>query len=105
VESLLQEGDAYRLGIRFPQALGDYIVQKGSIAIDGISLTVASIDGNRFEVQIIPFTWTHTNLSRTGVGTQVNLECDILGKYAVKALAGYRPAPTDPTTANRTPHA
>ena len=67
-------------------SLARYIVQKGSIAVDGISLTVADLDSVRFSVQIIPFTWEHTNLRRLEAGSAVNLESDILGKYVVHAI-------------------
>jgi riboflavin synthase alpha subunit len=90
IAAVIEEGDAHRLTVEFPEALSQYIVVKGSIAVDGVSLTVASVDGNRFDVQIIPFTWTHTNLAGARVGTLVNLECDILGKYAVSALDAHR---------------
>jgi riboflavin synthase len=70
----------------FPSLLGAYIVRKGSIAVDGISLTVAGIGENRFDVQIVPFTWEHTNLKSLRVRDRVNLECDILGKYVVRAV-------------------
>ena len=58
-------------------------MQKGSIAVDGISLTVAALVEDRFEVQIVPFTWEHTNLRTRAVGDVVNLECDIIGKYVL----------------------
>jgi riboflavin synthase alpha subunit len=86
LEAVKPEEDSYRLTFSFPPELDPYIVTKGSIAVDGVSLTVASMERNRFDVQIIPFTWLHTNLSGGRRGDPVNLECDILGKYAVKAL-------------------
>jgi riboflavin synthase len=86
VERLEPEGDSYWLSVRYPPALVRYIVQKGSIAVDGISLTVADLDAVRFSVQIIPFTWEHTNLRTLAVGAAVNLESDILGKYVVHAI-------------------
>jgi riboflavin synthase len=58
---------------------------QGSVALDGISLTVAAIRERQFDVMIIPFTWTHTNLSSLRVTDRVNLECDMLGKYVVRA--------------------
>ena len=61
-------------------------MQKGSIAVDGISLTVAELSDRWFAVQIIPFTWQHTNLHALTAGAPVNLESDILGKYVVRAL-------------------
>jgi riboflavin synthase alpha subunit len=86
LDAVKPEEDSYRLTFGFPPELDPYIVTKGSIAVDGVSLTVASMERNRFDVQIIPFTWLHTNLSGGRSGDPVNLECDILGKYAVKAL-------------------
>ena len=84
----------------FPSSLAPYLVPKGSVAVDGISLTVAGLSDTRFDVQIIPFTWEHTNLSRATTGAVVNLECDIIGKYVVRAMAvrGDGPAShTDPS--------
>lgn len=63
-----------------------YIVEKGSITIDGISLTVAYVDDTCFKVSIIPHTRKETNLSTKNVGDKVNLECDIIGKYVEKLL-------------------
>lgn len=62
-----------------------YVIPKGAIAIDGISLTIATLDMDRFAVQIVPFTWEHTNLSARRAGDLVNVEFDMLGKYAVRA--------------------
>ena len=62
ITEIAQEGDSFRLTITFPAAAASLIVAKGSVAVDGISLTVASVAADRFDVQIIPFTWTHTNL-------------------------------------------
>jgi riboflavin synthase len=87
IESVVEEGDSYRLTVSVPSALEPLIVHKGSIAIDGISLTVASIGAGSIDVQIIPFTWLHTNLHARRAGDPVNIECDILGKYVVRALA------------------
>lgn len=86
IEDLRQEGDSYWLTVTFPPALAPAIVRKGSIAVDGISLTVASVDERRFDVQIIPYTWAETNLHTREAGQAVNLECDILGKYVTRAL-------------------
>lgn len=86
IETIVPEGEFYRLTATFPGALGRFVVHKGSIAVDGISLTIAALDGNRFDVQVIPFTWEHTNLRAARAGNAVNIECDILGKYVVRAL-------------------
>ena len=86
IDEIRQEGDAYWLTIRYPPSLGRGIVRKGSIAVDGISLTVAGVGDQRFDVQIIPFTWEHTNLHTARRGDRVNLETDILGKYVLRAM-------------------
>ena len=86
VDDIRQDGDAYWLTVKFPADLAALIVRKGSIAVNGISLTVAGVDDRHFDVQIVPFTWTHTNLRVAKAGDVVNLECDILGKYVARAL-------------------
>lgn len=86
VDDIRQEGDSYWLTVKYPPAMAALLVRKGSVAVDGISLTVAGLDGSRFDVQIIPFTWTHTNLRTLKAGDLVNLEFDILGKYVARAL-------------------
>lgn len=69
-----------------PKEDSKYIVEKGSIALNGVSLTVAGIAKNTFSVAIIPYTFQHTNFNRIGVGDEVNVEYDILGKYLVSYL-------------------
>lgn len=86
VDDLRQEGDSHWMTVRFPPELAPYIVRKGSVAVNGISLTVAGVDQRHFDVQIIPFTWTHTNLRLSKNGDNVNIECDILGKYVARAI-------------------
>ena len=86
IEELRQDGESYWLTVMFPAPLAPYIVRKGSIAVNGISLTVAGVDDRRFDVQIIPYTWTHTNFRALKAGDTVNLECDILGKYVARAI-------------------
>jgi riboflavin synthase alpha subunit len=88
IAEVRQDGDSYRLTVAVPAALLPLIVGKGSIAVDGVSLTVASVDDDRgrFDVQIIPFTWQHTRFSAARPGDAVNVEYDILGKYVVRAL-------------------
>ena len=78
------------LTITFPSHLAPYLVIKGSIAVDGISLTVARLGADRFDVQIVPYTLEHTNLGGLSMGDRVNLECDMVGKYVARAaeLAG-----------------
>jgi riboflavin synthase len=86
IEELRQEGDSWWVTVTVPPSLGAQIVRKGSIAVDGISLTVAGLDDRRFDVQVIPYTWEHTNLRWAKVNDLVNLECDMLGKYVLRAI-------------------
>jgi riboflavin synthase len=79
-------GDHY-LRVRAPEGLGRYLVHKGSIAIDGISLTVAEVAGDAFAVWLIPHTIQVTHLHTKRAGDAVNLEFDLLGKYVEKLLA------------------
>jgi len=90
LERVRTEADARWLTISFPPALAQYFVRKGSITVDGISLTVAGLERDRFDVMIISFTWAHTNLSSLGVGATVNLECDMVGKYVARAAELFR---------------
>jgi riboflavin synthase len=78
------------LTFSFSSELAPYIVRKGSIAVDGISLTVAALEADRFDAQVVPFTLEHTNLPGIRVRDRVNLECDLVAKYVVRAaeLAG-----------------
>jgi riboflavin synthase len=85
VEDLRQEAEFHWLTVGFPAALAPLIVHKGSIAVDGISLTVAGLGADRFDIMIVPFTMQHTNLGRTKLRDRVNLECDMVGKYVVRA--------------------
>jgi riboflavin synthase len=96
VDARRVEAEFEWLTVTFPLSLLPYLVPKGSIAVDGISLTVAVLGRDRFDVQLVPYTLAHTNLSATRVGDLVNLECDMVGKYVVHAaeLAGLPPART-----------
>src|SRR5262245_48800302 len=79
------DADFEWLTFSFPLELAPFIVRKGSIAVDGISLTVAALERDRFDVQIVPFTLEHTNLRSIRPGERVNLECDLVGKYVARA--------------------
>jgi len=92
VAQLAAEGANWWLGVRVPAELDRYIAMKGSIAIDGISLTVASVTDGIVEAAIIPFTYAHTNLEGLVAGDAVNLEVDILAKY-IERLTEARRAP------------
>ena len=100
VEEVRPDGDSHWLTISFDPSLAPYLIRKGSIAVDGVSLTIAGLGENVFEVMIIPFTWANTALSTLTVGDRVNIECDMIGKYVARSLelaedAGrLKPAPT-----------
>lgn len=95
VTAIEDQGEFWRFAFTYPDALAPLFIPKGSIAVDGISLTVAALRAGDFDVQIIPFTWEHTNLHARRVGDRVNLECDMLGKYVVRfaELAGWATSP------------
>ncbi len=80
VVSVKEEGASHRLVFEAPQALARFIASKGSIAVDGVSLTVNEVDGSRFGVNIIPHTWTQTTFRRLGAGSRVNLDRDLLAR-------------------------
>ncbi|MEO8257076.1 MAG: riboflavin synthase [Acidobacteriota bacterium] len=90
VEARRPEAEFEWLTVSFPERLAPFFVLKGSVAVDGISLTVAGLGSDRFDVQIVPYTLAHTNLRGLIVGDEVNLECDMVGKYVARAaeLAG-----------------
>ena len=79
-------GESWTLRIAYPQEIARYLVFKGSVAVEGISLTIAALTDNHFEIAIIPKTWEVTNLSHLKPGDEVNIEVDILGKYIEKLL-------------------
>lgn len=82
ITSIKNKGENYLVSVSFPSDLQKYIVKEGSVAIDGISLTVAQINSNELGCSIIPHTWTNTNLCTKKIGEKVNIEVDILAKYA-----------------------
>lgn len=83
------DGTSHRLAFEVPSELRKYIIEKGSIALDGISLTVNKVEGNRIEVNIIPATWEKTTLGKRAVGAIINVEVDMLGKYVESILGGH----------------
>jgi riboflavin synthase len=86
IEALEKDGEFYWLTVVYPRELAPYFISKGSVAVDGISLTIADLQEDRFKIQIIPHTWQHTNLQGARPGTRVNLECDLVGKYVMRAM-------------------
>ena len=87
VELGAAEGEFHRIRISFPPELAPYFIEKGSVAVDGVSLTVAALGETSFDVQIIPHTWSVTTLREAEPGASVNLECDMVGKYVLRGLS------------------
>ncbi|MFN7918004.1 MAG: riboflavin synthase [Vicinamibacterales bacterium] len=85
IVSVVPDVEFHTVTVEFPSSFAANIIHRGSIAVDGISLTVAGLSGNRFELMIIPFTMAHTNLRQAVAGTPVNLEFDVVGKYVARA--------------------
>lgn len=86
-----EDARSTKFRIEAPKALAKYIAGKGSICVDGISLTVNRVEGASFEVNIIPHTLTETTLGSTQVGSQVNLEVDLIARYLERLLSGDKP--------------
>ena len=86
IRSFNRDGDNWNLQVEYPESALRYIVEKGSIAIDGISLTVALMNPGVLEVAIIPHTFEHTNLRHARAGDPVNLEFDVIAKYVERML-------------------
>ena len=86
-----KSGADFRLEIELPDAFAHYVARKGSIAVNGISLTVADILPKSFVTWIIPYTKTHTNLDRVRAGDLMNLEFDIMAKYVERMVSRYAP--------------
>lgn len=80
-------GGSWTLRIGFPQEVARYLVFKGSVAVEGISLTIAGLAADHFEVAIIPKTWAVTNLSQLHIGDEVNIEVDVIAKYVERIMS------------------
>jgi riboflavin synthase alpha subunit len=85
VRSVREDGDSHWLTISLDRSLAPYCIARGSIAVDGISLTIAALGDSEFDVMVIPYTWQHTNVHTRRTGDLVNLECDMVGKYVARA--------------------
>lgn len=86
VVAILQQGSDLRIDFKVPPEFAAYVAYKGSVAINGVSLTIAEVTADSFAVWIIPHTATHTNLGDLREGDLVNLECDMLAKYAARIM-------------------
>jgi riboflavin synthase len=80
-------GGSWTVRVAYPREIARYLVFKGSIAVEGISLTIAGLTDDHFEIAVIPKTWAVTNLSRLRAGDEVNLEADIIAKYVERILS------------------
>ncbi|MDP3503687.1 MAG: riboflavin synthase [Myxococcales bacterium] len=80
------DGGTWRLRLSLPSALAPFFVEKGSVCIDGVSLTITHVDAHSFGVMLIPETWAKTSLSQKRPGAKVNLEADIVGKFVAKMI-------------------
>ncbi len=95
VVTIQPRGRAVEYWIEAPASLARYIAEKGSITVDGISLTVNSVDGARFRLTIVPHTTAETTISDWEVGTRVNLEVDVIARYLERLVLGERAAQSD----------
>jgi len=86
IEEIRTEGESRWLTIGFESTLAPYFIRKGSVAVDGVSLTIAGLGERQFDVMVIPYTWAHTSLKSLKQGDRVNLECDMIGKYIVRMM-------------------
>lgn len=90
IETIRKAGDSTQYAIRIPQEISRYIVRKGSIAVDGISLTVNEQSASSFTVNVIPYTASQTTIAFRNLGDKVNIETDILGRYVENFVRGRR---------------
>ena len=88
VVRVMSEGEGKRITIRAPQELSRYVAEKGSVAVDGVSLTVAAVDDDQFEIALIPHTLAVTTLGVREPGSSVNLEVDVIAKYVERMMLG-----------------
>ncbi|MGE0449127.1 MAG: riboflavin synthase [Vicinamibacterales bacterium] len=98
IDAVRPDAEFHWVTVSYPVAFAANVVHRGSIAVDGISLTVAGLESDRFDLMIIPFTMAHTNLRAARAGSQVNLEFDMVGKYVARAAELARVSPRAPGT-------
>lgn len=90
IVAITAAGESWQLEVELPSALAPMVARKGSIALDGISLTVNTVAADRFGLTIVPYTWRHTTLAEKTAGDFVNLEVDMLARYVARQLEGQR---------------
>ncbi|MCR9073046.1 MAG: riboflavin synthase [Alphaproteobacteria bacterium] len=79
-----RDGDSHRLSVEAPEGLEGFVATKGSVCLDGVSLTVNAVAGRRFELNLIPHTWDHTTFRDRSVGDKLNMEVDLLARYVAR---------------------
>jgi riboflavin synthase len=84
--ALEKEGESYRLKVSIPEGYAHYIASKGSVALDGVSLTINEVEKTHFGVNIIPHTWNHTTIGNRKIGDRLNLEIDMLARYVARMM-------------------
>lgn len=89
VQSVERAGETVYIRVLLPPEVAEVTVDYGSLALDGVSLTVNSLEGDVAELAIIPYTWSRTNLSRLGPGDRMNVEADLVGKFVRRLLGPY----------------
>ena len=89
-------GESWTFRIAYPKEIARYLVFKGSVAVEGISLTIAELTDDYFEIAVIPKTWEVTNFSQLKPGDEVNLEVDVIAKYVERLLTASRGSSADP---------
>ena len=87
IDQITRSGDSHELEISVPEALSKFIAEKGSVSLDGISLTVNAIEDSHFGVNIIDHTWGHTTLGHATIGQHLNLEIDMLARYVSRLIS------------------
>lgn len=86
LENIAEAGGSHILTLSAPPALSRFIAQKGSVTLDGVSLTVNKVEGDRFWINIIPHTWTHTTICMRKTGDKINIEIDTIARYVARIL-------------------
>ena len=86
IENITKSGDSHILTLNAPEELARFIAQKGSVTLDGISLTVNNVENSSFSANIIPYTWLNTAINERKTGDQLNLEIDIIARYVARLM-------------------
>lgn len=96
VTRLEPDGRSHRVEVEAPESLARFIAEKGCITVDGVSLTVNGVDGARFGFNVVPHTWSATNIQDYSVGTLVHLEVDLIARYLERLMGERDAAPAEP---------